>query len=472
MKTRWLLALGLFLTGCAVGPDYKRPAVAVPDRFRAEESAGRAAGAASLADRPWWEIFGDEALESLIDEALHNNYDVRVAAWRVEEFRARAGIARSEFYPQIGYGAAWSRGRRSEFVDRGSTPENLHAVQLGLSWELDLWGRIRRLNESALARYLSTEEARRGVLLSVLSDTAQAYFELRQLDERLAIARRTADSFQDTYDLFSRQLAGGIGSQLEVSRAEAALRNATAAVSDLKRQIVAQENRICFLVARNPGEIPRGASLTGQALPPEVPSGLPSTLLERRPDILGAEQQLVSANAEVGAAMAEFFPKVSLTGAFGGVSPDVSDLFAGGKAWSIAAGLAGPLFQGGRLKNQYDANVALFEQGKAQYEAAVTRAFGEVSTALSAYRELATSERDQALSVAAYQDAVRLANVRYVAGLSSYIEVLDAQQQLFPEENTLVATRLARLEALVAIYRSLGGGWSLEPRETSREASR
>src|SRR5262249_58493745 len=194
-------------------------------------------------------------------------------------------------------------------------------------------------------------------------------------------------------------------------------------------------NRICFLVARNPGEIPRGASLTGQALPPEVPSGLPSTLLERRPDILGAEQQLVSASAEVGAAMAEFFPKVSLTGAFGGVSPDVSDLFAAGKAWSIAAGLAGPLFQGGRLKNQYDANVALFEQGKAQYEAAVTRAFGEVSTALSAYRELATSERDQALSVAAYQDAVRLANVRYVAGLPRSLEVPAPHHPPLPPDN-------------------------------------
>ena len=460
MKTRAFIAISFLLSGCAVGPNYRRPAIAVPEAIRG--SSGGEAAAASLADRPWWDIFGDDSLKALIDEALRNNYDLRTAAWRVEEFRARAGIARSEFFPQIQYQAAWSRSRQSEFVQPGSTPKNLHDVDLGLSWEIDLWGRIRRLSEAALSQYLSKEEARRGVLISVVSGVAQAYFELRELDERLAIARRTTEAFQGTYELFNRQLAGGIASQLEVSRAEAALRTASATIPDLERQIVAQENLICFLLGRNPGPIPRGASLTEQALPPEVPPGLPSALLERRPDVRQAEQQLVSANAEVGAAVASFFPRISLTGAFGGVSSDLSDLFQAGKVWSIAAGLTGPLFQGGRLKNQYDANVALFEQAKAQYESAVTNAFGEVSTALAAYQKLASTEREQAQSVAAYQEAVRLANIRYGAGLSSYVEVLDAEQQLFPAENTLAQTQLARLDAFVALYKSLGGGWSLD----------
>jgi multidrug efflux system outer membrane protein len=459
MRRLAALALTGLLTGCAVGSNYKRPPLTVPDQTRGQATP---AEAASLADQPWWEVFQDDALKTLIDEALRNNYDVRAAAWRVEEFRARAGIARSELFPQVQYQGQWSRSRLSEFVQPGSTPINLYDVNLGLSWEIDLWGRIRRLSQAALAQYLSTQEARRGVLLSVVSEVAEAYFEVRELDARLEIARRTTETFQGTYDLFDRQLAGGIASQLELSRAEAALATAAAAVPDLELQIVARENLLSFLLGRNPGPIPRGASLTEQRLPPEVPGGLPSALLERRPDLRQVEQQLVAANANVGAAMASLFPTISLTGAFGGVSPDVSTLFGAGKTWSVAAGLTGPLFQGLRLKNQYDANVALWEQAKVQYEAAVTNAFGEVSTALVAHQKLAQVEKEQARSVAAYQEAVRLANIRYVAGLSSYVEVLDAQQQLFPAENTLAQTRFSRLDNLVQLYKALGGGWNIE----------
>jgi multidrug efflux system outer membrane protein len=467
MKTRWLLVLPIVFAGCAVGPNYKRPTVTVPTEFR-EAPPSRAGEAASLSDQPWWEIFSDETLKSLIDEALRNNYDLRAATWRVQEFRARAGIVRSQFYPQIQYQADWSRSRESSFVEPfAARPTSLHDVNLGLSWEIDLWGRIRRLSEASLAEYLSTEEARRGVLVSVVSETAQAYFDLRELEERLTIARRTTEAFQGTSDLFNRQLSAGIASHLEVSRAEAAVGAAAATIPDLEQQIIAQENLICFLIGRVPGPIPPGASLTQQPLPPEVPSGLPSTLLERRPDIRQAEQNLVAANAQVGAAKADFFPKISLTGAFGGVSPQVSDLFAAGKTWSVAAGLAGPLFQGGRLKNQYDAQVAVFEQAKIQYESVVTRAFGEVSSSLAAYQKLAAAETEQARSVAAYQEAVELANIRYVGGLSSYIEVLDAEQQLLPAENTLAQKRLARLSSLVALYKSLGGGWSLPADDAS-----
>jgi multidrug efflux system outer membrane protein len=453
-----LLLSSSLAAACAVGPSYKRPPVAVPEQTRGQVGP---AEAASLADQPWWEVFDDDSLKSLIDEALRNNFDVRAAVSRVEEFRARAGIARSELFPQIGYQGEWSRSRQSEFVQPGSTPVNLHDVNLGLSWEIDLWGRIRRLSEAALAQYLSTREARRGVLLSVVSEVAQAYFELRELDAQLEIAYRTTEAFQGTYDLFNRQLLGGVASELQVSRAEAALATAAAAIPNLERLIVAQENLLSFLLGRNPGAIPRGRSLTAQALPPQVPGGLPSTLLERRPDLRQAEQQLVSANANVGAAVASFFPRISLTGSFGGVSPEVSDLFRAGKTWSVAAGLTGPLFQGLRLKNQYDVNVAQWDQAKVQYESAVTNAFGEVSTALVAHQKLADVEKQQARSVAAYQEAVRIANIRYVAGLSSYVEVLDAQQQLFPAENALAQTRFSRLSNFVQLYKALGGGWDI-----------
>ena len=453
-----LLLASSLAAGCALGPSYKRPPVTAPAQTRGQVGP---AEAASLADQPWWEVFDDDSLKSLIDDALRNNFDVRASVSRVEEFRARAGITRSELFPQIGYQGEWSRSRQSEFVQPGATPINLHDVNLGLSWEIDLWGRIRRLSEAALAQYLSTREARRGVLLSVVSEVAQAYFELRELDAQLEIARRTTEAFQGTYDLFNRRLVGGVASQLEVSRAEAALGAAAAAIPNLDRQIVAEENLLCFLLGRNPGPIPRGKSLTEQALPPEVPAGLPSTLLERRPDLRQAEQQLVSANANVGAAIASFFPTISLTGSLGGVSPEVSDLFRAGKTWSVAAGLTGPLFQGLRLKNQYDVNVAQFEQAKIGYESAVTNAFGEVSTALVAHQKLAEVETQQARSVAAYQEAVRIASLRYVAGLSSYVEVLDAQQQLFPAENALAQVRFSRLANFVQLYKALGGGWDI-----------
>jgi multidrug efflux system outer membrane protein len=462
-----LVALTAVLAGCAVGPNYERPVVTAPEQVR----GASAAEAASLADRPWWEVFGDDALKSLIDEALKNNYDIREATWRVQEFRARAGVARADFYPQVQYQGQVSRSKESGFVLPGSTAVTLYDVNLGLSWEIDLWGRIRRLSESALAQYLATEEARRGVLLSTVADVARAYFALRELDARLEIARRTTDTYGETLDLFSRQLAGGIASQLEVSRAEGSMRIAAGAVSDLERQIVAQENLIGFLLGRNPGPVTRGASLTGQALVPEIPAGLPSALLERRPDIRQAEQQLVAANADVGAAMASFFPTISLTGAFGAVSTDVSTLFPAGRTWSIAAGLTGPLFQGMRLKNQYDVNVALFEEARVRYESAVTNAFGEVSTALVAYQKLALTEKELAGSVAAFQEAVRLANIRYVAGLANYVEVLDAEQQLFPAELALAQTRFQRLDSFVQLYRALGGGWNIADPAWTRQAS-
>ena len=454
-----LSALSLLLVGCAVGPNYKRPLVPVPERFYGDE---RAAEARSLADVPWWDVFDDPILKALVQEAVRNGFDARLAAARVEEARARFGIARSEFFPSVDYEASWQRARADQIVNPSGKAQTRWTTDVGFSWELDLWGRIRRLNEAARAEYLATEEGRRGVLLSLVSDVAVAYMDLRELDDELEIAKHTTAAFQDTYDLFNRRLEGGAASALETARAEASLGQVAAEIPEIERAIVARENQINFLLGRNPQPIPREGPLI--AVPPDVPPGLPSTLLERRPDIRQAEQLLIAANANVGVAKADFFPRLSLTGLFGNVSPELGDLFSQGKTWSIGAGVLGPIFQGGRIRRRYEAARAQWQQARIQYEAAAANAFGEVSRALVDRTKLVETERQRARTVAAYQEAVRLASLRYNSGLSAYFEVLEAQQQLFPAEISLAQTRRDQLVALVNLYRALGGGWQAEAR--------
>jgi len=454
-----LSALSLLLVGCAVGPNYKRPLVPVPERFYGDE---RAAEARSLADVPWWDVFDDPILKALVQEAVRNGFDARLAVARVEEARARFGIARSEFFPSVDYEASWQRARADQIVNPSGKAQTRWTADVGFSWELDLWGRIRRLNEAARAEYLATEEGRRGVLLSLVSDVAVAYMDLRELDDELEIAKHTTAAFQDTYDLFNRRLEGGAASALETARAEASLGQVAAEIPEIERAIVARENQINFLLGRNPQPIPREGPLI--AVPPDVPPGLPSTLLERRPDIRQAEQLLIAANANVGVAKADFFPRLSLTGLFGNVSPELGDLFSQGKTWSIGAGVLGPIFQGGRIKRRYEAARAQWQQARIQYEAAAANAFGEVSRALVDRTKLVETERQRARTVAAYQEAVRLASLRYNSGLSAYFEVLEAQQQLFPAEISLAQTRRDQLVALVNLYRALGGGWQAEAR--------
>jgi multidrug efflux system outer membrane protein len=464
-----VLLLTIMLTGCLVGPDYKRPAITSPEQFRGQTapegvapSGAPPSEAASFADLAWWEVVQDESLKELINEALRNGYDVRLAAWRVEEARANAGIARSDFFPSIQGQAGWSRVHDSEFVSPVTETRGLYEVHLGLSWEIDFWGRIRRLNEAALARYLATEEARRGVMLSLVSDVATSYFNLRKLDSELEIAERTAAAFLETNDLFTRRYDAGMASALETASAAAPLATTQAVIPDLRRQINAQENQISLLLGRNPGDVPRGVALDDHLLPPDVPAGLPSDLLKRRPDLQEAEQELIAANAEVGVAVADFFPSIRLTALFGGVAPEVTELFGSGKSWQVGGGLLTPVFQAGRLKNQHQAALARWEQAKVNYERSVTNAFAEVSTALVAYQRLAEVERKQAHAVSAYRQAVDLANSRYLSGLSDYLEVLQAQRQLFPAENTLEEIRFNRLAVLVELYRALGGGWKLD----------
>jgi multidrug efflux system outer membrane protein len=335
-------------------------------------------------------------------------------------------------------------------------------AQASFSWELDLWGRLRRLNEASMAQYLASQDTRRGVYLATAATVAQAYFELRELDARLDIARSNVKAFQETYDMFERRFQGGAASALETARALAALGDAQGVIPDLERQIGAQENLLSFLVGRSPGPIARGLGLDAQPLPPQVPAGLPSALLERRPDLREAEQQLVAANALVGVAQADYFPTLSLTGLLGGYSHEVDELFGRGKEWSLGPAVNFAPLQGARLHYQKAAAVAQWEQAKAQYEAAVNGSFREVATLLTACQKLAELEALRASTVTAHQESVRQATLRYTNGLANYSEVLEAQQELFPAQNNLAQVRLSRLVNLVQLYKALGGGWNLK----------
>ncbi len=466
MKTVVAAALALaVLTGCAVGPNYKQPPITAPDVYR--DVQGPPTPAASLADQPWWELFHDPVLTELIDHALAGNYDVALAAERVEEARARAGIARSEFFPQIGYGGGFDRGRNSIHVAPFSTvTANAWSANVNFGWELDVWGRIRRLNEAAKAQYLASEATRRGVLLSLVAEVATHYFILRGLDEQLVIANETVAAFQETFDLFSRKLQEGAASAIETSYAEAALSQVASQIPDIERQIEAQENTLNLLLGHDPGPIQRGLPIAEQPLPPEIPAGLPSTLLQRRPDIAVAEQNLVASNAFVGVAVANFFPTISLTGLFGAVGPELDNFFyPAGKTWTIAAGLVGPLFQGGRLRSQYDVAYAQWEQSKTQYEQTVTAAFSETTTVLYARAKIAATLASLTRTANSYREMVRLSTLRYNTGLANYFEVLYAMQLLYPAESERVVSEVNLLVDYVNIYKALGGGWNLQPED-------
>jgi len=457
-----LMLLGaLMFAGCAVGPNYKRPVINSPGAFRgANETAS-----ASFGELAWWEVYEDAALEALIREALTNNYDLRIAVTRVQQARAVAMQARSHFVPSVDYNGTVSRGRNdlfgSAFPENGTTGSSAVAT-LNAFWEVDLWGRVRRLNESARAQFLASEEARRSVRLSLLSDVATAYFQLLELDQELEIASRTTNSFAESLRIFNQRVQGGTASALESSRAEAALDDAAATVPAIRERISATENQLCILLGRNPGPIERPTSLLTQRMP-EIPAGLPSSLLERRPDIRQAEQLLRSANAQVGESVAEFFPRIGLTAMLGKVSSELSAFTLGSaNVWGIAAEGTGPLFEGGRLVGQHRQAKAAREEATLQYQRTTLNAFREVSDALISRQELAEIAQHEAREVNALETAVKLSSERYVAGKASYYEVLEAQQQLFPSELSLARTQRDQLLAVVSLYKALGGGWQDE----------
>jgi multidrug efflux system outer membrane protein len=453
----------LFFAGCAVGPNYKRPPVNAPEAFRGETEASTN----SFANLPWWQVFHDDNLQSLIRIALTNNYDLRIAVTRVEQAHAMAAEARSEFFPQLNYAGAAGRGQN---VSGNSTPSptgtsgTIFAADANASWEIDLWGRIRRLNESARAQFLASQEARHDVMISLIAQVAQDYFQLLALDRQLEIARQSTNSFGESLKLFNDQLRGGVASKLETSSAEALMDSAAATIPELEQQVAMQENQLSVLLGQNPGAILRGDPSLEKQMLPEVPAGLPSALLERRPDIREAEQQLRSANAQVGVAKADFFPQLNLTGLFGEVSSDLSTFTSGGGdiAWSIAAGLTGPIFHGGQLRAQYAQARAAREQFALQYQATVLNAFLEISDALVSREKLAEARTHQTRAVDAYKVAVKISMERYRLGSADYFEVLQEQQLLFPAENSLVQTQLNQILAVVQLYRALGGGWETE----------
>jgi len=378
---------------------------------------------------------------------------------RVYAAQHQVGITNSQIFPQLSYEGSASR-QRAQFAGFGSTTFNSFLGTFNLAWEIDLWGRIRRGTEASKADLLASNDVRRGVVLSLVSSVAQAYFSLQELDLELDISRRTTQSFAETEALFTRRFLGGVDSKLSVERATAAYHQTAATIPQLERQIVVNENALCLLLGRQPGPVARKALLTQDSITPQTPPGLPSELLLRRPDIMQAEAQIHSANALVGVSVANFFPRIGLTSLYGGQSSELENVFKGpGMAWQIGAQVLGPLFQGGALIESYRQSVAQWDANKQQYEQTVLTALGEVSNALIAQQKLETVRAQQAEAVEALRESVRLALLRYNGGLSTYFEVLEAQQQLFPAENSLAQTDRDRLLAVVQLYAALGGGW-------------
>ena len=458
-----LLLLSMSLTACTLGPEYKRPPLETPAAHRGEETATTD----SLADLAWFDLFRDDTLTTLVRAALEQNFDLRIAAERVLQARAAYGISRADRWPAVNVSADAIAARSSQ---RGATPgipdgsdTDISYVQAGFSvgWELDVWGRVRRLNESARARYLATEEARRGVVTTLVADVSERYLALRGLDLELEIAQRTRDVATDSLRLTESRRAGGVASALDVRQAEQLLFTATGRIAGLEREIAQTENALSLLLGRAPGDVGRGRPIEALQGPPSVPAGLPSALLERRPDIRQAEQQLIAANAEIGAAKAEYFPRISLTGFLGGQSRALSDLLTGpARVASIGLGAAAPVFDAGRTRAGVQLAEAVQREARVQYERTIYSAFREVADALAAHAKTTEERAQQERLVATLTESVRLAVQRYQGGLDSYLPVLDAQRNLFQGELDLARLRQRELASIVQVYRALGGGWT------------
>jgi multidrug efflux system outer membrane protein len=453
-----LAGLTPFWTGCMMGADYSRPPMPSPAQYRFVSGPE----AVSLADAPWFQIFEDPTLQALIREALAGNLDLRVAAARVEEARARAGIVKSFLYPQVDGVAQATVGQASTVGQDEDDEDNTRAngvFGFQLSWELDLFGRIRREHEAALAFVLASEYGRRGIIVTLIGDVASNYFLLRELDLQLEIARRTLRLNDETVLYFQNRLDGGVSNRLELDRIRALRSETAVAIPEIEQQIAIVEHFISLLVGRPPGPIDRPALGSDEAPPPPIPAGLPASLLERRPDVLEAEQLLVAANADIGVAKARFFPRISLTGFLGGISGDLATLMGQGGVWSSTIGLFQPIFQGGRLQRDLEAAQARFDAALADYQKAALNSYREVSNALITIQKLAEVRVERQVAVAALADASDLSRARYDSGLASYIEILTADQDRFEQELRLAQTRGAELRARAELYRTLGGGW-------------
>ncbi len=461
---RKLIAVSLvvvLLSGCAVGPNYKRPSVDVPGAYRGV-SAQQATQSApdSLGDLKWWEVFQDKQLQHLIHTALQQNYDVRIAATRILQAQAQVGITRADQLPTINAGAGTNdqRSARAKLFPEFQT--SAHEVDLSLAWDLDFWGKYRRATESARASLLATEWAREAVITTLVSDVAAAYFQLRELDLELEIARRTLASRQDSLRITQMLANGGATSMLDVRQAEQLVFTAAETIPDVERRIEQQENFISTLLGNNPSPIARGMKLTEQPHAPEVPAGLPSSLLERRPDIRQAEAQLIAANAQIGVAKADYFPQISLTANGGFQSSALTSLFTGPAGlWNFGGSLAQPVFAGGRIRSNVRFSEAHQQEAALVYRQSIQQAFRGVSDALIEYRKDREFREQQEQLAFSAQDAARLSETRYRGGATSYLEVLTNETNYFNAELGLAQAQLNELLGLVRIYRNLGGGW-------------
>jgi len=446
---------------CAVGPDYKKPDVAVPSGYRGLPPDQKARPeVASFGDQKWWDAFQDEVLRDLIKTGLEQNYDVRIAAARVLQARAQLGITSADQLPSLSGRAAAARERIPAQLGLPATETSLYQLGLSLSWDLDFWGKFRRATESARAALLAQEWARRQVISSLVSDLASAYFQLRELDLELDISRQTLASRKDSLRLTQLLADRGATSLLDVRQAEQLVFAAGAAIPDIESRVEQQENFISILLGKSPQAIARGRKLVEQPHAVEVPAGLPSSLLERRPDILLAEQQLIAANAQIGVAKADFFPQISLTGQGGFQSSALSKLFDGPAGlWSIGASAFQSIFDAGRIRNRVRFAEARTEEASIFYQQTVLLAFRDVSDALVGYRKSQEVRVQQQQLTHSAQEATQLSSMRYKGGATSYLEVLDSDTRYFSAQLSLAQAQLRELQSLVQIYRSLGGGW-------------
>ena len=462
MRRHALLSAALVLAGCTVGPDYRRPEIPVPSDFR-----GRApdvpASAASIGDEAWWQVFQDETLLSLIRTALAENYDLRIAAARVLDARARATFTRSFQFPDLSAAASAPYVRIPG--DRAPTQAEQTFSPLGtfdLFWEIDLWGRFRRATEAARAELLASEDVQRLVVTTLISDVATAYFQLRELDVELEISKRTLASRQGSLRLVKLRYEGGVAALIDVRQAEVLLYTAAETIPDVERRIEQTENLISVLLGRSPDAVPRGRAMpeTLALVPPSVPTGLPSSLLERRPDIRQAESQLAAATARIGVAKADYFPRVILTGAAGAGGIKIDGSWFGPQGLlAISPQLTLPIFNSGRVGAGVDSAEAVAQEALVRYQQTIQQAFREVSDALVEHRKRGEFRIQQEALVESLRDAARLANIRYRGGVTSYLEVLDTERQLFDAELALAQAQRDELLAVVRLYRALGGGW-------------
>jgi len=462
-----LLLMALFSAGCAVGPNYQRPAIATPATFRAPQPLPPDQ-AASIADLKWFEVFKDQQLQDLIRTALARNYDLRDAIARVEAARASLGITRSQQFPNVAAGGSVDFNRLSRGGATPIPPALLHsqnrtfgsaALQL-LSFEIDIWGRLRRATEAARANLLSAEETRMAVVTTLVSDVATSYLSLRELDYELEISRRTLQTREESLELVRQRQAGGVSTRLDLRQAEQLVYTAAETIPATQERIEQSENQISLLLGENPGGVTRGRSLTDQDLPPDVPPGLPSALLERRPDIRAAEQDLIAANAEIGVARAAYFPQISLSGLLGGASTQLSSLFSGPHStWSVVPQVTQPIFTAGRITSSVRLAQAERDHALVQYEKVIQTAFTEVSDALIAHQRVRESREKQEALVNALEDRLQLAYMRYRGGVDTQLNALDADRDLFTAQLTLAQLRLEEILSVVQLYKALGGGW-------------